>query len=133
MILPDTSAWVEYLRATGTPFHLALRTLIDDEAPIAITECVVMELLAGARSTRELRNMRTTLLALPMLPLHGISDHEEAAAIYRACRSRGDTVRSLIDCLIAAVAIRTEAQVLHNDSDFDAIARHTGLRIYGVG
>jgi hypothetical protein len=61
--------------------------------------------------------------------LHGLADFESAAELYRTCRSRGATVRKLIDCLIAAVAIRENASVLHNDGDFEALAMHTSLRI----
>jgi predicted nucleic acid-binding protein len=50
--------------------------------------------------------------------------------MYRACRVQGETVRKLIDCLIAAVAVHHEAQVLHADTDFVAIARHTELRLH---
>ena len=57
-------------------------------------------------------------------------DYEEAAALYRHCRRRGETVRNLMDCLIAAVAIRNGAPVLHADVDFDVLARHTDLRVY---
>ena len=49
--------------------------------------------------------------------------------LYRTCRRNGDTVRKLIDCLIAAVAMRAELPILHADVDFDAIARHTPLRL----
>ena len=56
-------------------------------------------------------------------------DYEDAAALYRACRRSGETVRKLIDCLIAAIAIRTDLPVLHADADFDVLARHTPLRL----
>jgi predicted nucleic acid-binding protein len=49
--------------------------------------------------------------------------------IYRACRRRGETVHSQIDCLIATVAIRADSSLLHADADFEAIARHTPLRL----
>jgi len=62
----------------------------------------------------------------------GLADHEAAAGIRRACRAGGETVRSTMDRLIAAVAIRERAHVLHRDRDFDVIARHTDLRLlYG--
>ena len=61
---------------------------------------------------------------IPTLP----TDYDRAAELYRRCRLRGETVRKLIDCLIAAVAIRTGIPVLHNDRDFDVLARHTELR-----
>ena len=88
-----------------------------------------MELLAGAQSGEERARLRARLLALPLLSVHGLVDYEEAADLYRACHSRGATVRKLIDCLIGAVAIRERATVLHNDRDFETLARHTRLRI----
>ena len=91
-----------------------------------------MELLAGARAGSELRELRSRLVALPILPVEGLADFEEAALLYRTCREGGETVRDVRDCLIAAVAIREGASVLHNDSDFDVLRRHTGLLIEPV-
>ena len=58
----------------------------------------------------------------------GLDDNERAADLYRRCRARGSTIRSPLDCLIAAVAIRIDAAVLHEDRDFDALAQYTELR-----
>jgi predicted nucleic acid-binding protein len=99
-------------------------------AELAVTEHVVLEVLAGARSQRHLRELRSQLLAFPVLQLEGLADYEEAAEIYRACRTQGETIRKLGDCLVAVPVIREGAELLHNDSDFDAIARHSELRIY---
>ncbi len=129
MILPDTSAWIELYRRTGSATHKALARLLDDDASIAVTEPVVMELLATARPTRSVARVRRRLLSFRMLRVEGLESYELAAAIQRTCRTGGETVRSLIDCLIAAVAIREGASVLHADRDFDVIARHTDLRI----
>jgi predicted nucleic acid-binding protein len=128
VILVDTSAWIELLRASGHPAHVTLRHHLEHRSPIATTEPVIMELLAGARSRQEHARLRTRLIALPRLTVQGLADFESAAQLYRACRSRGATVRKLMDCLIAAVAIREDAAVLHNDHDFDLLARHTPLR-----
>ena len=87
-----------------------------------------MELLAGVRGQREHATVRARLLALPRLSVRGLTDFEAAAELYRSCRARGATVRRLIDCLIAAVAIRENASVLHNDRDFETLGRHTRLR-----
>jgi hypothetical protein len=89
----------------------------------------MMELLAGARTAAEHSRLRARLMALPRLAVGGLADYDAAAALYRACRIRGATVRRLIDCLIAAVAIREGATVLHNDRDFELLARHTRLRL----
>lgn len=132
MILPDASAWIEEMRRTGSATHLTLRRLLEQGAPIAVTEPVLMELLAGARSDREVWSTRRRLLAFPMLRVQDLVTYERAATIHRACRRGGETVRSFVDCLIAAVAIREDATVLHADRDFDVIARHTELRIEPV-
>jgi predicted nucleic acid-binding protein len=129
VILVDTSAWVELLRATGHPAHVTLRYHLQRRSQIATTEPVIMELLAGTRGRREYSILRARLLGLPRLTLRGLGDFESAAALYRTCRLRGVTVRKLMDCLIAAVAIREGATVLHNDRDFDVLARQTRLRI----
>lgn len=132
MILPDSSAWVELLRGSGSPLHSTLRSLVEEDADIVTSEVVVMELLAGARTEPDTASIRTTLLEYPVIPLRGLEGYEQAAAIYRTCRSAGETVRTLTDCLIAAVAIRAGAALLHDDRDFDVIARHTDLRIEPV-
>jgi predicted nucleic acid-binding protein len=59
-------------------------------------------------------------------------DYDAAAALYRTCRQKGQTVRKLIDCLIAAVAIRGDVPILHRDVDFDVLSRHTALRVDAV-
>jgi predicted nucleic acid-binding protein len=128
MILVDTSAWIELLRASGHPAHVTLRHHLQRRSPIATSEPVIMELLAGVRTGGEHSRLRARLIALPRLTLRGLVDFESAADLYRTCRSRGATVRRLIDCLIAAVAIREKATVLHNDRDFEVLAKHTRLR-----
>jgi predicted nucleic acid-binding protein len=130
VILIDTSAWVEFLRATGSPIHLGLRSMLALESvELATTDVVVMELLAGARDEGDRDQLRRLLYGLTLLAVAGPSDYEQAAELYRACRAEGETPRNLTDCLIAAVAIRSDAELLHADADFRAIARHTPLRL----
>jgi predicted nucleic acid-binding protein len=128
--LADTSAWVEYLRATGSPAHLRLRHLIADGDDLVTTEVVVMELLAGA-SNDELTRLGRLLGRFELLPVQGLADYEAAAGLYRRCRRAGETVRKLTDCLIAVVAMRAGAALLHRDQDFDVIARHAPLLVVG--
>ena len=131
MILADTSAWVEYLRATGSLVHLRLRKLIADEGELVTTEVVMMELLAGETSPEGVTQLRRLLGRFDLLPVEGLADYEAAAELSRRCRAGGETVRSLTDCLIAAVAVRSGATLLHRDQDFEVIARHTPLRVEG--
>jgi predicted nucleic acid-binding protein len=132
MILVDTSAWIEFLRKSGHPVHIALKRLLEQRAPIATTEAVIMEVLAGARTGSDHARLRALLLGLPRVRIRGLPDFEGAADLYRTCRRKGDTVRKLIDCLIAAVAIRERVTLLHNDGDYDVLARHSKLKIERV-
>ena len=127
LTLVESSAWVEFLRSTGSPACLRLRELVRTEN-IAICDAVRMEVLAGARNQSNLHYLQR-LLARTTPILMQSADYDAAAALYRHCRRQGETVRKLLDCLIAAVAIRAGIPVLHNDRDFDVIARHTELRI----
>ena len=124
MILADTSAWVEFVRDTGS----AACNLLDAalEGDVAICDAVKMEVLAGARGERHVRALRRMLDRAVMLNTIP-TDYDHAASIYRSCRRRGDTPRSLVDCLIAAIAVRAGIPILHADRDFAVIARHSPL------
>jgi predicted nucleic acid-binding protein len=130
VILVDTSGWVEYLRATGSALHMRVRGLLAEDAELATTDVVLMELLAGARNDRERHDLRRMLYGrCSFLATEGPTDYERAADLYRLCRGNGETIRKLTDCLIAVVAMRADSELLHWDADFDAIARHAPLRV----
>lgn len=119
VILVDTSAWIEFLRATGSPVHRELgRLLRDQPADVAVTEPVVMELLCGPTDSGVLRRLEQLLDSLPLLALDPVLDYRAAAAVYRAARGTGQTVRSVVDCLVAVVAVRRDVPVLQRDRDF---------------
>ena len=127
MILVDTSAWVEFLRATAAPADIAVQEALAGE--IATCDPVRMELLAGARTDQELSSLRSLLSRAVHLPT-AASDYEEAALLYRRTRAAGLTVRRQIDCLIAAIAIRHSVMLLHADRDFTSLAECSALRIH---
>lgn len=129
MIVVDTSAWIEYFRNSAHPVNHRVRALLASRAELAITEAVFMEMLGGVRSARTLDAIRSQLVGLPLLRLEGVDDFEQAAAIYRACRASGHTLRGQVDLLIAVPTIRHGASLLHNDRDFEVIARHSGLKL----
>jgi len=126
--LADTSAWIEYLRRTGSSVNHQLRALLE-RGDLAITDPVIMEVLAGAQDELHARKLKRLLERCELLPSSGPTDYEQAAALYRGCLRGGETVRALTDCLIAAVAIRAGVSLLHSDSDFEALARHTPLQL----
>ena len=127
MTLVDTSAWIEFLRATGSPTHRAVRQLLDTEEEAHTTDVVVMEVLAGARDLDHRDRLRRLLARCEHVRIAGLDDFEAAADLYRACRAAGETVRALTDCLIAVVALRESLPVLHADRDYDVLARHSAL------
>ena len=127
MILADTSAWVEYDRATGSSVDQRLTALIADEGPVAVTEPVIMEVVAGARSSDREGDLRRLLLRFHLLPFDAAADFDAAARIYRQCRQVGVTPRGLIDCMIASVARRNRAAVLAADADLSRVAGVVGI------
>lgn len=125
----DTSAWVEYLRATGSPADAALTDAVRASDDIGVPDVVRLELLAGAGTDVQVRDLQRLLGRFHALPAASPADHETAAALYRAARRTGATVRSLLDCLVAAAALRTDSPLLARDRDFEVIARVSPLRL----
>ena len=128
MTLVDSSAWIESFRRTGSPTHLRVRELLTLTNEIAICEAIQMEVFAGVRDDQHLVHLRGVLSGATIIPIQP-SDYYDAAILYRRCRQNGITIRSQIDCLIAAVAIRAQIPILHHDRDFTTLARHTDLTI----
>ncbi|HEY8740883.1 MAG TPA: PIN domain nuclease [Candidatus Dormibacteraeota bacterium] len=129
MILADTSAWVEYDRATGSPADQRLREVIAAGGPLAVTEPITMEVLAGARSEEHEDGLRRLLRRFDLLAFDSVADFDGAVRIYRRCRAAGVTPRGMVDCMIAAVAWRRTATLLAHDADLDRVARVVGIEI----
>lgn len=132
MILLDTSALIEFLNRSGSPADMAIEALIGNNADVAIAEIVLTEVLQGIRNEREYLEVRASLLSLPVLSLKGQDSYIKAADLYRKCRTKGLTIRSTIDLLIAQTAIEHDAALLHNDRDFAALAAVSSLKLYPV-
>lgn len=129
VILVDSSAWIEYLRATDSQVDRYLRAQLHDRRPLATVGVVMLEVFAGARDESHARKLSRLLRRCSLLASEEPSDHEAAAALYRACRREGVTIRRPPDLLIATIAIRTDTPLLHLDADFDEIARRAPLRV----
>ena len=129
MILVDTSAWVEFDRATQSSVDRRLSELIAASDEVAVTEPVVMEVLAGARDDRREADLRRLLQRFELLSFDAVADFDGAVRIYRRCRTAGITPRGMIDCMIASVAWRSEATLLAHDTDMARVARVIGIEI----
>jgi hypothetical protein len=124
VILLDTSVWIETFRRGG------LR--LEEVAPldeIATLLPIIQEVLQGFTDERAFRVARDAMFALPLLdaPVDRAL-FEEAVSLFRNARRAGLTVRSSVDCLIAACALRHDVEVVHRDRDFVDLARVSLLR-----
>jgi predicted nucleic acid-binding protein len=128
-ILVDTSVWIEFFRGTASREREILKTCLDQREYIATSGIIVQEILQGIREDAQYRETSRFLSFFPRFDLQ-FSDHVEAANIYRQLRKRGLTIRSPIDCVIAALAMRGRFLLLHRDRDFPTIARFYPLKLY---
>ncbi|MFZ4855952.1 MAG: type II toxin-antitoxin system VapC family toxin [Desulfuromonadaceae bacterium] len=129
MILLDTSVLIEFLNRTGSLFDKSVEALIANDTDIAIADITLTEVLQGIRSERDYCEVRASLMTLPTLSLKDRDSYIKAADLYRKCRARGLTIRSTIDVIIAQTAIENNAELLHNDRDFEAIASVSSLKL----
>lgn len=125
MLLVDTSVWIEVFRRRP---RIAFERVADIEEVVTCLP-VIQEVLQGFRDERAFQTAREAMLSLPRVesPLR-IEVFDEAVTLYRSARRAGLTVRSGVDCLIAACAMRHGLTVLHHDRDFDLLARVSPLR-----
>jgi predicted nucleic acid-binding protein len=122
VILVDTSAWIEFDRATESPVDLRLTDLMSRHGELAVTEPVIAEVAIGARSDEREAALRRMLGRCELLPFDAAADFDGAVSICRRCRQAGITPRGLLDCMIASVALRHRASVLAYDVDLARIS-----------
>lgn len=124
MLLVDTSVWIEVFRK---PSRLRLDQVVDFDDVVTCLP-VVQEVLQGFRDERAFQTAREAMYALPMVASPVTQPvFDQAIELYRAARRAGITIRSGIDCLVAACAIRHSLAVLHRDRDFDLLAKVSAL------
>lgn len=127
VIVVDTSVWIDYFRGAETWQDKRLEQLIASGATIAITGIIRTELLQGVSSSAadQLKRHLDAILLLDLVD----EDYDSAATLYRMARDAGSSVRTTLDCLIAAPCIRTGSPLLHNDADFQRIAQVGALAL----
>lgn len=123
----DSSAWIDFLRGAKGGQRERVRQLISSSDDVT-TDPVILEVVGGGRSSAEVETLVGLLGHAEYVAQVPHADVFEAVELYQTCRAAGETIRALNDCLIAAIALRADLPVLHNDRDFDVLARHTGLK-----
>lgn len=129
MVLVDTSVWVRVFRREDS---LDLEAVVEFDEIVTCLP-VIQEVLQGFDDERAYRLAREPMLSLPTVesPLQS-AVFVEAVRLYRTARRAGLTVRSSVDCLIAACALRNGLPVLHDDRDFDHLATVSPLTVRSV-
>jgi len=125
-ILVDTSAWIDFFRGAPSRENALLKDCLNRREHIFIAGVIAQEILQGTRDDSQYDAVREFLFLLSKIDTQ-FSDHVDAANIYQDLRRRGATIRSPVDCLIAALAIRHRLFLLYKDRDFTVIARHHPL------
>jgi predicted nucleic acid-binding protein len=128
MVLVDTTVWIDFFADRSEPHVTALTELIENEDDLCLCGIILAEVLQGIRSDEEYIKTKDYFGDLILLPMEK-STFVQAAEIYRSLRKLGITIRKPVDCMIASVAIDHDIRLLHNDRDFDYIAKHSKLKI----
>ena len=88
---------------------------------LAISCFTQMELLAGCRSDQEWSDTQTYITSKRIVEVTP-DTWSDAARLYYDLQRKGLTIRSIIDCCIAQLAIANNLRLIHNDRDFEQIA-----------
>ena len=128
MVLVDTTVWIDFFAGRKEAHVLSLQELIEIEEDLSICGIILAEVLQGIRSDADYTKTKEYLGDLIFLPMRHAT-FIKAAEIYRSLRKKGVAVRKPVDCMIASVAIEYNVKLLHNDRDFNHIAKHSKLRI----
>jgi predicted nucleic acid-binding protein len=129
MILVDTSVWIDFFRGENSLERRILHELIEDEEDISITGIILTETLQGIKEDKKFRATRDYLLEFPIYEPKSAITYTNAARIYGQCRKKGKTIRSTVDCIIAAICLENDLSILHKDKDYDIIHECVGLKV----
>jgi predicted nucleic acid-binding protein len=132
MILIDSSIWIDWLSTRDTPGTKKLDALLDTPITLFICDRILQEVLQGVRNDARAREINRQLAIFECLDTGGVELARASAELYRGLRKKGVTVRGSVDVLIATLCIENRLSLLHNDRDFDVIAKHAALRVEKV-
>lgn len=127
MTLVDTSVWIDFFAGHELRHVALLEHCISDEDDLALCGIILTEVLQGIGNDMSYRRVQRYLEPLLMLPMQE-AVFIKAAEIYRRLRKKGITIRKTNDCIIAATVLEYNCRLLHNDRDFEPIAKHFALK-----
>jgi predicted nucleic acid-binding protein len=128
VIVVDSTVWIDFLNGRDVPHVRRFRNLLGT-AEIAIGDLMLCEILQGLSSEPEAARVEAYLRRFDIVAMVGSEIAVAAARNFRLLRSRGVTIRRTIDLIIGTWCIANRAPLLHNDRDFDPMARHLRLEV----
>lgn len=131
-MIVDTSVWIDFFNNQPSLQAVRLKKAIEENESIVLPGIVLTEILLGFSSDKQAKKVSALLEAFDMPAELSVSDYQYAATIYRQCRKKGKTIRSTIDCLIAALCLRDDKPLLSKDRDFESIALCFPLKLIAV-
>jgi predicted nucleic acid-binding protein len=127
MIVVDSSVWIDYFQGVQNWQTIWLDRSLNRR--IALIDVILCEVLQGIKTETQFQATHSKLRKFSILSTGGEELAIAAAKNYRTLRSRGVTVRTTIDCLIATICITEGHTLLHSDRDFDGFEKHLGLSV----
>lgn len=126
MIVVDSSVWISLLRRQASRAVSRLQALVeDDDDQILVGDLILLEVLQGARDARIEHDLRR----YPIVSMLDESIAVRSARNYRLLRAGGITVCKTVDMIIGTLCLTGGHALLHDDRDFDPLAKHLGLRV----
>ena len=132
-IVVDSSVWVNFFNRRPSSQSDEVKSILISSAnksPFIILPVIMQEVLQGIEDARLYTIVKENLFGLEFIDFDNYDLAVKSAELFRYLRKKGVTIRKPNDCLIAAICIENNFSILHNDKDFNNIAKHTSLKIY---
>ena len=126
----DTSVWIDFLRDKSNPLADLLTSYIERNDQVLLTPTILQVVLQGIRDDAQYGQIKDILSYFTTLQLPPVQAAVGSADLYRSLRKKGLTIRKSNDCLIAFYAIEFSITLVHSDSDFVLISKHTKLKTW---
>ena len=126
----DTSVWIDFLKNKRNSATDLLAEYIERNDQVLLVPTILQEILQGIRQDAQYNHIKDILSYFTVLQIPPVQAAIGAADLYRALRKKGLAIRKSNDCLIAYYAIVFSTALVHADSDFDLISKHSSLKTW---
>ena len=126
----DTSVWIDFLKNKSNPEADLLTSYIEHDDQVLLLPTILQEVLQGIREDKQYIHIKEIFSYFTVLQIPPVQAAIGAAELYRGLRKKGLTIRKSNDCLIAFYAIEFSTPLVHLDSDFELISKHSKLKLW---